>query len=54
MIPLRMLHILMILNGSVINANNFEIMNNKESFQSFDIGYKCINSKRQRIKAIMS
>ena len=46
---LKILQILIMLNGIVINANNIKIMNNKENFESFNIN--CLDSKNRSIEA---
>jgi hypothetical protein len=49
---LKILQILIMLDGFVINAYNVEIMNNRENFQSFNIN--CLNSQNRKFKATIN
>ena len=49
---LKILQILIMLNGIVINAYNIKIMNNRENFQSFNI--ECLDSKDKAFKVVIN
>ena len=49
---LKILQILIMLNGIVINAYNIKIMNNRENFQSFNI--ECLDSKDKVFKVVIN
>lgn len=49
---LKMLQILIMLNGIVINIYNIKIMDNRENFRSFNI--ECLDSQDKVFKAVIN